>query len=148
MPDSLLGALQLTAIDMLVVFAVLALLALVIKGTESVVGRFDGRAKGKEDDAHDQPEFTEVAELEPEPEEREPVKPVAVPTAAPETNGQTPENARLVVVLAAAVAGYIGEARYAIRSIRPVEAYVTQDAWLVAGRERLIQSRNLLLRRR
>ena len=149
MTDSWLGTIQITGLDMLIVFLVLWLLAVVIKGTRAGTRLLEKRSSQGRDDLDEQ--LTEVSDVESESEEGPFTEPVAIPTVKGPDFGGADDNqgSELVAVITAAVTIYMGEEAvpFAIKSITPVDG-ITTESWLLAGRQRLMDLRSAPARRR
>ncbi|MCL4425137.1 MAG: OadG family protein [Firmicutes bacterium] len=138
MSDNLSSALQLTIIDMTIVFVVLYGLALMIRLVKFLLDRFN-RAKANTPVPAVPgiaPNPGQATEVDPQGEEAPalitPAESSSVPMSLP---------ADTVAVIAAALAAYLGDERehFLIRGIRPVAE--SQGAWTISGRLDLIRSR-------
>ncbi len=135
MNDTVVSGLWLTIIDMTVVFIVLYVLALIIKAIKLVVAPFGGngpnggRGNGRRI---------------PEPGAGEPETVGAAETESP----GAPEsiNAETTAVIAAALAAYLEQPATAPVIVRGV-ATREESHWAMAGRTRIMQSRELVKRR-
>lgn len=142
MPDNLLGAFQLTIIDMAIVFAVLYVLTWMIKGIKIALDRLS-RPKEQLDTTTS-------------------VVPSVMTTGSPEAgidhfpsaeSGATPAPGtdlplETVVAITAALAAYLGgeKERFVIKGIQPLP--LTQGAWTLAGRLELMANRQWHWRQR
>lgn len=131
MQDTVLGALQLSLIELGVVFLVLALLAATIKAVQHIVAHTGTRKN--ENRAPDHNEAT-------------------LGMAEPQTTGSDPEggdamsDTALVAIISAAITTYTGDSNgFVVRSISPVAA---ENAWTHAGRRRLMSQRDSAYDRR
>ncbi len=139
-----------TIIDMAVVFAVLALLIVVIQATRSIIARADGKAHGageEEEDEGRQEIVDLVSRTAPEPQEQKPEPEEEAAPGAAETLQAQPEASEpagfpgeVIVAISAALHTYMGRtAPVQIKSITPLPGAAV-DAWLVAGRGRLMRT--------
>jgi len=135
--DSFVSGLWLTIIDMTVVFIVLYVLALIIKVIKVAVAPFD-RGNGPNGGNG----RANRAEAEAEAEFSGDVEPVE---AAEGAEGMTPEE---LAVITSAVAAYLERpaAGLAIRSVTPYGRR-EESPWAMAGRTRIMQSREIARRR-
>jgi len=148
MPNTILGALQLTVIDMVVVFAVLALLIVVIQVTRSLIAGANGKAHGAEADEEDEGR-QEIVDLvsrtspgraEESEEPGEQASPGAVETTSHEPLEPAGLPGEVIAAISAALHTYMGPAvPVEIKSITPLPG-AAMDAWLVAGRGRLMRT--------
>lgn len=145
MPDTLFGALQLTLIDMTVVFAVLFGLAAVIRLTQRVVTALE-RPGMEVSLASSVPAMAPEAPLARISPER--VEPESAEVSSPLVDSAEVD-ADILAVIAGAMAAYQDgqPGSYVIRSVVPVPSDA-QSAWLMAGRRRLMESRGLHRQRR
>lgn len=157
MPDNFMSALQLAIIDMVVVFAVLAGLIVVIQATKALLTRANGKPKGPDENGEDEGrhEIVDlVSQTSPgygaEGDETRLAEPLAARTPAHEAGmaaSAVVEPAEpqgltggVVAAISAALAAYMGpDVPVRIKSITPVPGAV-MDAWLVAGRGRLMRT--------
>lgn len=150
MPNTILAALQLTVIDMMVVFAVLALLIVVIQATKALITRANGKENRAEENEEDEG-YREIVDLvsRTSPEHmHEGKEPFGGPAAEArqgaagqaEPVDQAGLPGEVIAAISSALHVYMGSAATVqIRSIRPL-AGAGMDAWLVAGRGRLMRT--------
>jgi Na+-transporting methylmalonyl-CoA/oxaloacetate decarboxylase gamma subunit len=157
LPDSFIGALQLTIIDMAVVFAVLVGLIVVIQATKAVLDRSQGRVKplhenGEDEGSHEIVDLVSQTTAESQrgagedgparlsPDAAPVPEPIAPGSEMVEPGEYRGLSGEVVAAIAAALHSYMGPAvPVQIRSITPVHGAGT-DAWLVAGRGRLMRT--------
>ncbi len=136
MTDSLANAFWLTIIDMVVVFLVLYVVALIIKAIKLIVAPFggnggpgNGRGKREGDPARDAGE------------------PVALGTVESELPDETEEvNAETTAVISAALAAYLDKPAFVPVALS-ANARRGESLWAMAGRTRIMQSREMAKRR-
>jgi len=149
MPDNIFGALELTVLNMLVIFLVLAALAVFITLVRNLI-EFSNRDKKKQstDEAIQvEPEESLLSDSMDEGQVAQPVRIPTVPAATEMSNEGL--NPTVVAVLTAAITSYMGQdaKAFAVKSITAIDG-VTTDAWLLTGRQRLMQLRNMPAKRR
>ncbi len=149
MPSTIPAALQLTLIDMAVVFAVLAFLIVVIQATRSLITRANGRAHDSGEREEDEG-WHEIVDLvsrtapetqqKPEPGGEAAVGSMETVQAQPASVEPTGVPGEVIAAISAALHTYMGSAApVQIKSITPLPG-VAVDAWLVAGRGRLMRT--------
>ena len=137
MPDTMIGGLWMTIIDMSVVFLVLSVLALIIKAIKLFVAPFE---KGSGPNGNGAGSRVPVDE---------PENPAGVEgESAAEVAGEAEAgvSADVTAVISAAIAAYLERpAQARVVSVRDTRG--DQSLWAMAGRTRIMQSRELVRRR-
>jgi len=135
MPDNLLGAFQLTIIDMAIVFLVLYVLTWMIKGIKIALDRLSRRKEQLDETVSVVPSTMTTSS----PEAGIEHFPSAEAGAASPPGGDLP--LETVVTITAALAAYLGgeKERFVIKGIQPLP--LTQGAWTLAGRLELMANR-------
>jgi Na+-transporting methylmalonyl-CoA/oxaloacetate decarboxylase gamma subunit len=146
MPDNLMSAAKLSVIAMVVVFIVLWALILIVRAVQGVVGSAERHSTNGEADSPEAPMRVEVVDIATGPIDQE--------IEEGPLDDVNPDNAdsELVAVITAAIQAYEAASvpsplPFVTRQVAHVPTEQI-DSWLIAGRNRLMESRGSRRHRR